>query len=88
MQKRAAAGEGGAAKKARPTPAGGGGGEEGGIVVEGLGNLSEQEISGWAHTGQLSGLTVVQLKAVCKGLGLPVSGTKGDLIGRISTKFA
>ncbi len=60
---------------------------EGGITIEGLGTLSEQEISGWAQTGQLAGLTAVQLKALCKGLGLPVSGPKADLIMRISTKF-
>jgi hypothetical protein len=36
----------------------------------------------------LATLTVAQLKTVCKGLSLPVSGTKGDLVGRITTKLA
>jgi hypothetical protein len=39
------------------------------------------------YTAQLAGLTVPQLKVVCKALGLHVSGTKGDLVGRITTKL-
>lgn len=58
------------------------------MEIDGVGTMTMQELSGWAHTGQLSRLTVVQLKATCKVLGLPVSGTKGDLIGRITTKLA
>lgn len=55
-------------------------------MVEGVGILSEEEIAGWATTGQLGGLTAVQLKAICKGLGLPVSGVKADLVLRITNK--
>jgi len=79
LQKRAAPAEGGAAKKARaaPSEAGEGGGA----------GFSEQEIAGWVQTGQLAGLTVAQLKAICKELGLPVSGVKGELVNRITAKF-
>lgn len=81
MQKRAAPGEGGAAKKARAAPSAAGEAGDGGA------GFSEQEIAGWAQTGQLAGLTVAQLKAICKELGLPVSGVKGELVNRISAKF-
>ena len=49
-----------AAKKAKPTPANkavAGADDEdaaGGITVDGLGTLTETEISGWAETGQVS----------------------------------
>ena len=35
---------------------------------------------------QLEGLTVVKLKEICRNQGLAVSGNKGDLIERLSTK--
>jgi hypothetical protein len=37
---------------------------------------------------KLEKLTVSQLRVICKGLSLPVSGIKGDLVVRISGKFA
>jgi hypothetical protein len=86
-RKRATGDDAPPAKKAKPVPAQRGSGEDDvgdGIVVDGLGTLSPAEITGWAQTGQLSGLTVAQLKSICKGLGVAVGGAKADLVSRIT----